>query len=76
MSALRSRFVTQMQKCKYACVTAESEHCFDLSGLISAVGVTDIYSRPYGRYYFAGFGNWCSYKTQAKNSFSDIYRVE
>ena len=23
-------------------ITADSEHCFDLSGLISAVGVTDI----------------------------------
>ena len=23
------------------------EHCFDLSGLISAVGVTDIYLRQY-----------------------------
>ena len=27
--------------------TADSEHRFDLSGLISAVGVTDIYSRQY-----------------------------
>ena len=27
--------------------SAESEHCFDLSLRISAVGVTDIYSRQY-----------------------------
>ena len=27
--------------------TADSEHCFDLSGLIKAVSVTDIYSRQY-----------------------------
>ena len=33
---------------KYACIiTADSKHCYDLSGLISAVGVTDIYSRQY-----------------------------
>ena len=35
-----------MQKGKYAYRTADSEHCFDLSGLISAVNVTDIYSTP------------------------------
>ena len=37
-----------MHKRKHAYITAESEHClvyFDLSGLNSAVGVTDIYSR-------------------------------
>ena len=27
--------------------SADSEHCFDLSGLISTVGVTDIYLRQY-----------------------------
>ena len=43
MSALRSQFATKMQKRKYACITADSEHCFDLVGIISAVGVTDIY---------------------------------
>ena len=26
--------------------TADSEHCFDLTGFINAAGVTDIYSRP------------------------------
>ena len=47
MSALRSQFVTQMQMHKYVYRTADREHCFDLSGLISAVGVTDIYARQY-----------------------------
>ena len=47
MSAFRSQFVTQMQMHKYVYRTADSEHCFDLSDLISAVGVTDIYSRQY-----------------------------
>ena len=43
------KFMTEMQKCKYDYVyrTANSKHCFDLSGLISAVGVTDVYSRQY-----------------------------
>ena len=36
-----------MQMRKYAYKTADSEHCFDLSGLISGVDVTDIYSRQY-----------------------------
>ena len=31
-------------------LTRDSEHCFDLSGLISAVDVTDIYSRQYAIY--------------------------
>ena len=34
-----------MQKRKHAYITAASEHCFDLTGLISVVGVTDIYSK-------------------------------
>ena len=36
-----------MQKRKYVCRTADNEHCFDLSGLVRAVGVTGIYSRQY-----------------------------
>ena len=36
---------TQMQMRKYAYGTADTKHCFDLSGLISAVGVIDVYSR-------------------------------
>ena len=36
-----------MQKRKCAFITADSEHCFDLSGLISIVGVTGIYLRQY-----------------------------
>ena len=36
-----------MQMRKYAYKTADSEHSFGLSGAISAVGVTDIYSRQY-----------------------------
>ena len=28
-------------------ITAAGKHCFDLSGLVSAVGVTDIYSRQH-----------------------------
>ena len=39
--------LTQMQKRKYVYRTADREHCFDLSGIISAVGVTDVYSRQY-----------------------------
>ena len=35
----------QMQSRKYVYRTADSEHSFDLSGLISTVGVTNIYSR-------------------------------
>ena len=35
-----------MQKRKDVYITADSEHYFDLSGLISAVGVTDIYAKP------------------------------
>ena len=71
---------------KYIYITADSEHCFDLSGLIGAVGVTfTVFSGlhaqtqclPYpplfhGRMswaesFFAGFGDWYSYKPQAKN---------
>ena len=33
-----------MQKRKYVYITVDSEHCFDVLDLISAVGVTDIYS--------------------------------
>ena len=47
VSVLKSQFVTQMQLHKYTYRTADSEHCSDLSGLISAVGVTGIYSRQY-----------------------------
>ena len=36
-----------MVKRKYVCITADSEHCFDLSGFISAVGMHDINSRQY-----------------------------
>ena len=39
--------LTQMQIRWYIHNTTDNEHCFDLSGLISAVGVTDIYSRQY-----------------------------
>ena len=28
-------------------ITADSKHCFDLSGLVSAAGAADIYSRQY-----------------------------
>ena len=42
-----------MQKRKNVYITAGSEHFFHLSGLISAVGVTNI--------------NWYDYKPQAKN---------
>ena len=38
-------FVFLMQERKYANITADSENCFDLSGLISAVSGTDIYSK-------------------------------
>ena len=31
----------------YIYKTADSKHCFDVSGLVSAVGVTDIFSRRY-----------------------------
>ena len=37
----------QMQMRKYIYRTADSEHSFDLPGLISAVSVIDIYSRQY-----------------------------
>ena len=47
MTALRSQFVTQMQMRKYVYKTADDEHCFDLSGLISAVGgLTTALMRP------------------------------
>ena len=36
-----------VQKHKYVYRNASSEHCFDQSGFISAVGVTDIRSRLY-----------------------------
>ena len=31
-----------MKKRKYVHITADSEHCFDFSDFISAVGVTDM----------------------------------
>ena len=40
-------FVTQEQKRKYVYITADSEHGFDLSGLISAVGVQRLTSVAY-----------------------------
>ena len=41
------RHPTQMQMRKYVYRTTDSDLCFDLSDLISALGVTDIYSRQY-----------------------------
>ena len=35
-----------MRKHKHVYTTADPELCFDLSGFIRAVGVTDTYSRP------------------------------
>ena len=43
-----NRVATQI--CKYVYVTADREHCFDLSGLIRAVGVTNIHLRQYSNY--------------------------
>ena len=34
-----------MLKRKYGYAKADSEHCFDLTGFISAIGVTDISSK-------------------------------
>ena len=42
--ATTKAYVTQMQKHKHVCISADSDHYFDLSGLISVVGVTDICS--------------------------------
>ena len=41
--------MSQIQNHKYVHVhiAADSKHCFDFSGLLSAVGVIDIYLRPY-----------------------------
>ena len=51
-STLRSSRYTQnrflVEQCHYYIYkTADSEHCFDLSGFISAVDVSDVYSRQY-----------------------------
>ena len=47
MSALRTQLVRHTQLCKYVYRTADIEHCFDLSDFISAVDMTDIYSRQF-----------------------------
>ena len=38
---------SQLQKLMLACSAADSEQCMDPLGLVSAVGVTDLYSRQY-----------------------------
>ena len=68
-------------KCKSArqCVyrTANSEHCFDLSGLISsAVGETDIYSRQYTpekELFARGLQLYASNQNLQKNSLPNPY---
>ena len=56
----------------YVPTTEDIEHYFDLSGVIRAVGVTDIYSRQYIPEKEVGSGNRYNYTSPGKNS---VYSV-
>ena len=60
-------FVSQMQKLYYAYITADSEHCFDLSGVITAVGVAEKV--------FANSCNWYIYKLKRKVLLGNVCKV-
>ena len=82
-NAIILMFDIQLRKRKYACIIVDSEHCFDLSSLISAVGTifSGLYAQtqrlpcpPFfqGRTgmaerFFAGSFNWYSYEPHGKN---------
>ena len=62
----------QMRQCVNR--IAESEHCFDLSGLISAVDVTDINSKQYiaEKEFFAYYLYLYQLPKPAKHSLSNL----